>query len=91
MQAILVQEDLPKMLVVNPDIEKTPWNKYFRKPFKTGELVRVNPEQLPAKSCKMTKESFRRNYVSVIRKDENGEWNLTYTLSWKYFNKIGKK
>ncbi len=90
MQAILVQEDLPKMLVVNPDIEKCGLNKYLLKPFKKGEIVKVNEHQLPATN-KMSTNNFRKNYVSIIRKDENGEWNLIYTFNWKYFNKIGKK
>lgn len=88
MKAITVKENLPKFLVVNEEPEKRSYNKHLLKPWKKGELVKVAPfeEQVSHPTVNSTPADFRRKYVKVIRKDENGEWALVYTAGWDIFN-----
>lgn len=88
MKAITNEKEWPKFLRVNDDLKNVSWNKHLLKPWEKGELVRVLPisEQIP--STNMSVEHFRRKFVKVIRKDENGQWTLRYTWSWEIFEPL---
>lgn len=73
----------PKMLQVNDIPEKTSWNRHLLMPWKKGEIVKVASDQSGI--------SNNRHYVRVIRKGEDGKWNVTYVAGWEYFNKLGVK
>lgn len=95
MKAIIDIDKLPKFLVVNGEPESKPYNKHLLKPWKKGEIVKVAPieEQVPNRKYDdtfkfakpITLENFRKCYVKVIRKDEEGKWTLTYTAGWDQF------
>lgn len=88
MKAILTEENFPKFLKVNNIPESRKWNKYILKPFKTGEIVKV----VPFKKQKYLNDlKVFRQYVTVIRKDDNGDWSLEYTWNWSIFEKLSKK
>ena len=88
MKAITNEKEWPKFLRVNDFLNNVSWNKHLLKPWDKGELVRVLPisEQIP--STNMSVEHFRRKFVKVIRKDENGKWTLRYTWSWDIFEHL---
>ena len=97
MKAITKKEKLPKFLVVNGEPESKPWNKHLLKPFKKGEIVKVAPfeEQVrnseyddTFKFCQLNNdpEHFRKRYVVVYRKDDEGKWTLKYTEGWQSFD-----
>lgn len=96
MKAITNKERLPKFLVVNGEPESKLYNKHLLKPWKKGEVVKVASfeEQVPNRKYQdmfkyvgtISDEDFRRNYVKVIRKDDEGKWSLVYTESWKSFD-----
>lgn len=88
MKAILTEENFPKFLKVNKIPESKRWNKYILKPFKTGEIVKV----VSFKKQKYVNDlKVFRQYVTVIRKDDNGDWSLEYTWNWSIFEKLSKK
>lgn len=88
MKAITKKDKLPKFLVVNDETEKKPWNKHLLNPYKKGELVKVAPfeEQVSHPIVGSTPEQFRKRYVVIYRKDENGKFTLKYTQGWKSFD-----
>ena len=90
MKAITTKEKLPKFLVVNAEAPSKPWNKYLLKPYEKGEIVKVAPfeEQVSHPSVDSTPdpEQFRKRYVVVYRKDEEGKWTLKYTQGWESFD-----
>lgn len=81
-----------KFLRVKEDIAKVKWNKYLLRPFRAGEIVKVAPieEQIPT-SKDMTIQMFRRNYVVVYRKDDEGKWTERYVNGWSIFEELSKK
>ena len=83
MKPILNKDRFPKYLRVNIRGEQWVANKHLLKPWKAGEIVKVKPyeQQKYVKDIK----TFMR-FVTVIRKDENGEWNLEYTWDWYIFD-----
>lgn len=83
MQPILDIKKGPKILVVNEQPEKTNWNKYLPRPWKKGEIVKVHPNQGGI--------SNNRLYVRVIRKDDQGNWNIPHVTGWSFFNTIKAK
>lgn len=87
MKSIINNQEWPKFLRVS-DLKSVTWNKYLLKPLEKGELVKVLPisEQVP--TTDITVEQFRRQFVRVLRKDENGQWNLRYTCSWEIFEHL---
>lgn len=93
MKAITNERDLPKFLIVNDVPEKQSYNKYLLKPWAKGELVKVAPieEQVSSPFAGTPTEQFRKRYVKVIRKDDNGKWTLVYTADWKYFELLKNK
>jgi len=101
MKAITNKEKLPKFLVVNGEPESTPNNKHLLKPWKKGEVVKAASfeEQVPNRKYQdmfkytepMSDEDFRKRYVKVIRKDDEGKWSLVYTESWKSFDLLTNK
>lgn len=101
MKAITNKEKLPKFLVVNGEPESTPYNKHLLKPWKKGEVVKVVSfeEQVPNRKHQdmfkytepMSDEDFRKRYVKVIRKDDEGKWSLVYTEGWKSFDLLTNK
>lgn len=97
MKAITTKEKLPKFLVVNGEPESKPWNKHLLKPFKKGEIVKVAPFEEQIRNdkyddqfqyCKPNNdpEHFRKRYVVVYRKDDEGKWTLKYTQGWDSFD-----
>lgn len=97
MKAITTKEKLPKFLVVNGEPESKPWNKHLLKPFKKGEIVKVAPFEEQVRNdkhdylfqyCKTNNdpEFFRKRYVVVYRKDNEGKWTLKYTEVWNSFD-----
>lgn len=88
MKAITNEKEWPKFLRVNDHFKNISWNKYLLKPWEKGELVKVLPisEQIP--STDMSVEHFRKQFVRVIRKDENGQWTLKYTWGWEIFEPL---
>lgn len=101
MKAITNKEKLPKFLVVNGEPESKTYNQHLLKPWKKGEIVKVAPfeEQVPNRKhddvFKLVKphsvEFFRKRYVKVIRKDDDGQWSLVYTASWSNFDLLTKQ
>lgn len=87
MKSITNDQEWPKFLRVS-DLKRVPWNKYLLKPFEKGEIVKVLPinEQVP--TANITVEQFRRQFVRVLRKDENRQWNLRYTFVWEIFEPL---
>lgn len=99
MKPILSKEKLPKFLVVNKEPETKPWNKHLLKPWKEGEVVKVAPFEEQVRNDKyddMFKYvkpdnnpwNFRKRYVVVYRKDDEGKWTLKYTEGWASFNQL---
>lgn len=97
MKAITKKEMLPKFLVVNREPESKPWNKHLLKPFKKGEIVKVAPFEEQVRNSKYDDtfhfskpnndpEFFRKRYVVVYRKDDEGKWTLKYTEGWNSFD-----
>ena len=99
MKAITEKEKLPKFLIVNGVPETQSYNKHLLKPWKKGELVKVAPFEEQVRNDKYDDQlkyvkpdnnplHFRQKYVKVIRKDDNGEWTLTYIAGWEYFDML---
>ena len=88
MKAITTKEKLPKFLVVNAEAPSKPWNKYLLKPYEKGEIVKVDQfeEQVSHPSVVSSPEQFRKRYVVIYRKDEEGKWTLKYTQGWESFD-----
>lgn len=87
MKAITTKERLPKFLVVNSDAPSKPCNKYLLKPYKKGEIVKVAPfEEQVSYPSGSTSEQFRKRYIVIYRKDEEGKWTLKYTQGWESFD-----
>lgn len=101
MKAILNESSFPKFLVVNELPEKSSTNKYLPRPWKKGELVKVAP--FSDQKCNgryddrfkfatsPSPTEFRKRFVKIIRKDDNGEWSLTHIAGWEIFNPLTKK
>ena len=83
----------PKFLKCNEIVKGWTWNKYLTNPWKIGELVKVAPEseQHSSPYVGSKDEVFRKTYVVVYRKDENGELTKKQTAEWRQFDLIGKQ
>ena len=88
MKAIVNKTDWPQFLKVNDVMERVSLNKYLLKPWKKGEIVKVVPYDEQKSSCSTPTEVFRKRYVNVIRKDEEGQWTLRYNWSWDIFEPL---
>ena len=88
MKAIVNKTDWPKFLKVNDVMERVSLNKYLLKPWKKGEIVKVVPYNEQKSCCSTPTEVFRKRYVNVIRKDEEGQWTLRYNWSWDIFEPL---
>lgn len=91
MEAVLEKKNWPKFLKVNGTPEKQTFNKYLLKPWKKGEIVKVVPWDEQKSSVGETDLDYRKRYVSVIRKDNNGAWTLKYTWTWEIFELMTNK
>ena len=91
MEAVLEKKNWPKFLKVNGTPEKQTFNKYLLKPWKKGEIVKVVSWDEQKSSVGETDLDYRKQYVSVIRKDNNGAWTLKYTWTWGIFDPIMNK
>ena len=91
MEAVLEKKNWPKFLKVNGTPEKQTFNKYLLKPWKKGEIVKVVSWDEQKSSVGETDLDYRKQYVSVMRKDNNGAWTLKYTWSWGIFDPIMNK
>lgn len=92
MKAVLQEQGFPKMLRVSEEVVKKSYNKYLPVPFKVGELVKVVPfkEQNSVVEGK-TKMDFLRQFVKVVRKDNQGNWVLHYDITWDILEPLTKK
>ena len=91
MKAIVEKTSLPAFLKVIQGIQqKRPFTRHLLHPLKDGELVKVAPWEEQVSKI-MTPEQFRRRYVKVIRKDEDGKWSLIYGLDWDTFEPLKRK
>lgn len=101
MKAISKKESFPKFLSYRIG-EDNSHNKFLLKPWVNGEIVKVLPfdEQTKGrehyqekfKFVKIDSDSeFRKKFVKVLRKDDDGKWNLCYIESWRNFNLLNKK
>ena len=91
MEAIVEKTSLPAFLKVIQGIQqKRPFTRYLLHPLKDGELVKVAPweEQVSERS---TPEQFRRRYIKVIRKGDDGKRSLIYVLDWGMFELLKRK
>ena len=91
MEAVLEKKNWPKFLKVNGTPEKQTFNKYLLKPWKKGEIVKAVSWDEQKSSVGETDLDYRKQYVSVIRKDDNGAWTLKYTWTWGIFDPIMNK
>ena len=91
MEAVLEKKNWPKFLKVNGTPEKQTFNKYLLKPWKKGEIVKVVSWDEQKSSVGETDLDYRKQYVSVMRKDNNGAWTLKYTWTWGIFDPIMNK
>ena len=91
MEAILEKKNWPRFLKVNGTPEKKTMNKYLLKPWKKGEIVKVVPWDEQKSNVGKTDLDHRKQYVSVIRKDDNGAWTLKYTWTWEIFDPMMNK
>lgn len=79
----------PKVLRVNHIPEQRRINNYLLKPWVAGEIVRVAPEQEQETAAQQsTTPNFRKRYLVVYRKDENGKFSLRYVEPWESFDII---
>lgn len=74
-------DNKPKFMRVNADINRIkPHNKHLLRPLVGGELVKIDTDQEPD-LADVTAESWRRRFVRVIRRDDNGVWGLKYVTT----------
>ena len=100
MEAITNKEKLPKFLVVNKEPESKTYNKHLIRPWKKGEIVKVAPfeEQVPNRKYDdkfkyvktMSDKDFRKRFVKVFRKNDDGKWNLVFVKDWSSFDLLKK-
>lgn len=102
MKAITNKEKLPKFLMVNDIPEKRSWNKHLLKPYRKGEIVKVAPFEEQKRNATDGDQFrfvnpnndplwFRRRYVVIYRKNDNGKFTLKYTEDWGSFDLLTKK
>ncbi len=92
MKPITNYNELPKFLVVSDLQVNRSSNKYLLKPYKKGEIVKVQPaeNQKPnhdfdsmtprVKPC--TDEWWRKRYLRILRKGDDGKFSLPYVIAW---------
>lgn len=96
-----IVNEYPKFLKVNSIPVNRDVNKHLIKPWRLGEIVKVAPMEEQVRDSSIdhmfryskqndNPEWFRKRYCVVYRKDENGEWKLKYTESWKSFDVLTK-
>lgn len=81
---------LPKFLKVTGDVKTILGNNSLPNPWKRNELVKVMDlkKQVPSEFLKtpISIKDFRKEFVRILRKDENGKFTINSVLSWKYFD-----
>lgn len=87
MNAVRIDE-YPKFLKCNETIKTCNWNKYLLRPWVIGELVKVASEEEQHSHPKVgsSDDVFRRKYVVVYRKDDNGKFTIKHTAEWRQFD-----
>jgi hypothetical protein len=87
MKAVSIDK-YPKFLKCNDIIKKCSWNKYLPHPWVSGELVKVasEDEQHSHPCVGSSDEFFRRRYIVVYRKDDNGKFTIKQTAEWRQFD-----
>ena len=92
---------LPKFLqVTNWQIDQS-YNKYLPKPYKLGEIVKVQPidvqkpdheyDHITSRVPPVTNEFWQARYCRIWRKDENGKFNHSCVLEWQALDYLKKK
>lgn len=71
-----VAKELPKLLRITKATVTSAVNKHLLNPWRIGEIVRVCPIEEQKSVTKTNVETFRKNYVVVMRKvgDEWKKW-----------------
>jgi len=84
MKPIEDYKDLPKFLRVNHWQASQSYNKYLLKPYTEGEIVKVveAEKQVPNDET-MSIEFYRKRYVKIVRRDEDGKFTLNYVIQWQ--------
>ena len=91
MEAIVNKANWPKFLRVNESVKRLGYNRYLLRPWSQGEIVKVLPfEEQKSSVSGDPGDKFRKWYVSVLRKTDEGSRTLKYTWSWNIFEKITK-
>ena len=85
-------KDYPKFLRCNKIVKEWSWNKHLLMPWNVGELVKVAPEseQHSSPYVGSKDEVFRKTYVVIYRKDEEGKFTKKQTAEWRQFDLITK-
>lgn len=81
----------PKFLKCGKIVNQFNWNKYLPRPWVSGELVKVASEEEQHSSVGSSDTVFRKQYVVVYRRDDNGKFTIKQTAEWKQFDFINKK
>lgn len=79
-------EKYPRFLRCNNIQPSRKYNQYLIHPYTEGEVVKVAPiteqhSSVPDKSD----DDFRKRWVKIYRKDENGNYVLPYVAEWAIF------
>lgn len=101
MKPVKDYSNLPKFLQVSKWQVEQSHNKYLPKPYKLGELVKVQaPEfqkpdhkydDLFSRVEKCTDEFWQKRYCRIFRKDESGKFTHSCVLEWEALDYIRKK
>ena len=100
MKAIRDLSKLPKYLQVTKWQVEQSYNKYLPKPYREGEIVKVQPmeaqkpnhmyDHMTLRIPPTTDESFNNSYVRIIRKDSDGRFTHPCALEWSALDYLKK-
>lgn len=92
---------LPKFLQVGKWQVDQSYNKYMPKPYKLGEIVKVQPidaqkpdhkyDRMTPRVPLTTDEFWRARYCRVWRKDDTGKFTHSCALDWAALEYLKKK
>lgn len=80
----------PKFVKCGEIVKNWSWNKHLPKPWKVGEVVKVAPEeeQHSSKYVDIPDEIFRKNYLVVYRKGDDGKFSYKCTCRLNQFETL---
>ena len=101
MKPIKDYSKLPKFLQVTKWQIEQSYNKYLPKPYKLGEIVKVQPVEVQKPDHKfdhitprvppMTDEFWQARYCRILRKDSDGKFTHSCVLEWQALDYLKKK